>query len=150
MHFFTNCIGFLTIYNTCLYIAVLYVFSGFILDTPKISVTFVYLRVSFWDLLSCLLVIPWWKNPLEPSIFSFYILFGNILLKLSHFDQRMNSESYMLSPLFFTFSQILLYSLLICTGDVWYINISCVISFHWKTKSSSPASQLAWINTIMF
>ena len=29
--FFTNCIGFTTIYNTCLYIAVLYVFSGFIL-----------------------------------------------------------------------------------------------------------------------
>ena len=45
--FFTNCIGFPTIYNTCLYIAVLYVFSGFILDTPKISVTFVSLRVSF-------------------------------------------------------------------------------------------------------
>ena len=51
--FFTNCIGFTTIYNTCLYIAVLYVFSGFILDTPKISVTFVSLRVSFWDLWSC-------------------------------------------------------------------------------------------------
>ena len=50
--FFTNCIGFPTIYNTCLYIAVLYVFSGFILDTPKISVTFVSLRVSFWDLWS--------------------------------------------------------------------------------------------------
>ena len=51
--FFTNCIGFPTIYNTCLYIAVLYVFLGFILDTSKINVTFVSLRVSFWDLWSC-------------------------------------------------------------------------------------------------
>merc|ERR1711954_160835 len=45
--FFTNCIGFPTIYNTCLYIAVLYVFLGFILDTSKLNVTFVSLRVSF-------------------------------------------------------------------------------------------------------
>ena len=45
--FFTNFIGFPTIYNTFLYIAVLYVFLGFTLDTSKINVTFVSLRVSF-------------------------------------------------------------------------------------------------------